>query len=538
MLYYQSPMHPWVKSERPGKCTVCGMDLVAVYEGGRDAAQEHADLVMLPQGSPTAAGVRTSSARVVPLVRTLRVAGMIEDDDSRHRILSAYVAGRIEKLFLNFEGADVEEGQPLALFYSKELLGAANEYRSALRQGNAALAAAGENRLRQLGLAAAQIAQVPKRVESEVTFEILAPRSGTVTKRHVFEGQYVSEGEKLFEIADFSVMWFQFVAYEQDLPFLEVGQKVEISTPSLAGRSLRSTIKFINPNLDEATRSARVRVEVVNPVSPQGRHRGHEMLHKLSAQAVVEVAAPEVLAVPHSAVLWPGSGPRVYVELAPGTYEQRRVRLGRVGDDSMEVLEGVKEGEKVVVSGNMLIDGQAQLNNLGGGDASGHAHALEQPAAATLVPGSSAATAPAGNAGPAQTMVPATAPATVTPEVLAYLKAAAAVGEALADDQLAAYNGAVRLLPPGPEGLRAPPPAEAADLLGARRQFLVWSEALVEWVLPRRAGVPGLHVFRCPMSNQVGPGAPKNARWLQWSAQLRNPYMGQEMLSCGTEVRP
>src|SRR3954466_14610758 len=134
VLYYQSPMHPWVKSDKPGKCTVCGMELVPVYEGAQPA-QATTDVVMLPPGAPNVASIKTVEVQRRPLARTLRVAGTIDDDESRHRILSAYTGGRVEKLFVNYEGAEVEEGQRLVTFYSNSLLAAIREYKVAYPQG-------------------------------------------------------------------------------------------------------------------------------------------------------------------------------------------------------------------------------------------------------------------------------------------------------------------------------------------------------------------------------------------------------------------
>ncbi len=509
ILFYQSPMHPWVKSDKPGNCTVCGMKLVPVYEGGESHDSAATDIVMLPEGSPNISNVKTVEVKKQPLTRTLRVAGMIDDDDSKHRILSAYAGGRIEKLFVNFEGAEVQAGQPLATFYSKELLNAANEYKVVAKQANASLLSSAESRLLQMGLTPEQITKIPKRADYDIFFEILAPLTGTVVKRYVYEGQYVQEGEKLFEIADFSTMWFQFIAYEQDLPFLREGLPVTITTSSLPGKSLTSVIKFINPNLDGMTRSARVRVEFQNPTSEAGLHRKHEVLHKLYADATVTLEAPEVIAVPRNAVLWTGTNPRVYVEQGKGAYQQRRVILGRPGDEVWEVLEGVKPGERVVASGNMLIDGQAQLNSLGA---------------------SSDESSPMPD--PAMEMTAAEHDA-----LEKYLTAVAAVTDALAADDFAAYTAAVGKLPPTPKGLTAPAPAPASNLVAARRAFLPLSQSVADYAKQVRGHFPKLKIFRCPMSDQVGGGAPENAKWIQFTADLRNPYMGKEMLTCGAEVK-
>lgn len=510
VLLYQSPMHPWVKSDKPGQCTVCGMDLVPVYEGrgGVDGGPS-TDIVMLPSGSPNALNLKTEEVRKQPLQRSLRVAGTIDDDASRHRIISAYTGGRIEKLFVNYEGAEVEEGEPLATFYSKELLNAAKDFRLVAGQGAGPLVAAAESRLLQLGLTPAQIKKVPKRTDDDLVFEIIAPMTGTVVQRYVYEGQYVQEGEKLFEIADFSRMWFQFIAYEQDLPFLKVGQMVKITFPALPGLVVDAPIAFINPNLDEATRSARVRVEFENPRSKEGLHQEHLLLHRVYADAVVDLASPEVVSVPKTAVLWTGKDPRLYVETEPGQYQQRRVILGRAGDEVWEVLEGVQPGERVVSSGNMLIDSQAQIDRLG--------------------------------APPETAPVPASIPEMTAAEhaqMEAFFKGAAELSTALASDDLGAYNAALAQMPPIPAAMKElAKPAPAKDLAAARKGFLPVSEAAAEYALKVRGHFPDLHVFRCPMTNQAGEGMPKNARWVQLSSALRNPFFGHEMLDCGVEVK-
>lgn len=508
VLFYQSTMHPWVKSDRPGKCTVCGMELVPVYEGSQGAGPASTDVVMLPEGTPTVSSIRTVEVKKQPLVRTLRVAGIIDDNDSKHRILSAYIPARIEKLFVESEGAEVEKGQPLATYYSKELMIAAGEYRSAAARG-AVERNASELRLRQFGLTAEQIARIPQRKEDDFYFEILAPVSGTVVKRYVYPGQYVQEGEKLFEVADFSTMWFQFAAYEQDLPFLKVGLPVTITTPSWPGKTIQAAITFINPNLDETTRSARVRVEFANPTGEgKGLHRAHEILHKTYADATVAIEAPETITVPRNAVLWSGNNPRVYVEKAAGAYEQRGLILGRPGDEVWEVLEGLEPGERVVASGNMLIDGQAQINSLAG-------QRSEEPAATPVLE----MTAEEHEA------------------LERYLSAMAEVTDTLADDDLAAYNTAIAHMPSPPKGLTAPKLAPAKDLASARRGFLPLSQNVAEYARTVRGHFPRLKIFRCPMSDELGGGAPQNAKWIQFTADLRNPYMGKEMLRCGAEVR-
>ena len=358
-LFYQSPMHPWIKSDKPGKCTICGMDLAPVFDTAQSFDGNAKEIIMLPAGSPRIAGIASTPVTRQPLVRTLRVAGMVDDDQTRHRFLSASVKGRIDKLFVNYLGAEVEEGQPLAELFSRELLATIAEYNLVGGELKKTLAL----KLRQLGLTDKQITELPKRDPKSLTVPMLAPMSGTVVAQTVYEGQWVEVGEKLLEIADFKKMWFVFNAYERDLPWLKLGQIVEIRTPSHPGRVFKAPIAFIDPNLDEVTRTARVRVELENPLIEESGRKRRLFLHRLYAEATVGTVTPETLTVPRAAVIWPGGLPRVFVDKGDGAYRLAHVELGREGDSLIEIISGVEEGEKVVVQGGVLLDGQAQMNH-------------------------------------------------------------------------------------------------------------------------------------------------------------------------------
>ncbi len=548
ILFYQSAMHPWIKSDKPGKCTICGMDLVPVYEGdkGFDVAE---GMVSLSSNSVTVINVQTAKVERRPLTRTLKVAGVIEDDDSRHRILSAYTEGRIDKLFVNYVGAEVTAGQPLATYYSPMLLTTEREYTSLLKQSGTTgfadlekehqqLLKASRLRLRQLGLSDQQIEALPNKLESELETEMNAPMSGTVVSRSAYEGQYIKEGDRLFEIADFSKMWFQFDAYERDLAWLSLGQTVEVTTPSVPGKVFTAKITFIDPTINDPTRSAKVRVEIPNPLIQDGGKPRRELLHRLYAEGVVKVEAPETLVIPRSAVLSPGGNPVVYVSKGGDSFEQRTIKLGRSSDDYWEVTGGLKEGESVVTTGNLLIDAQAQLNQ--------SAHPTEHS-------GTNTPTAPSGKlAGAAFTETQAKA-------VNDFLTAADAVTSALSSDHLKAFNEGIEKLPSvvpalakALQGTELWQPfvqkveaaghlTPAADLTAARIAFYPFSTATAEFALQVRAqSATGktLKIFECPMVSKAVPGAGKTGRWLQLEGTIHNPYYGAEMIDCGTEVKP
>jgi Cu(I)/Ag(I) efflux system membrane fusion protein len=494
IAFYQSPMHPWVKSEQPGQCTVCGMALVPVYEGGTGFDHAVTDIVMLPPGSPNVIGVQTAEVKKMPLARTLRISGMIGEDESRHGIISAPVEGRIDGLSMNHEGQQVTRRQPLATIFSRTLLKAADAYKSMLPQGEQAAEAA-KRTLEQYGLVWEQIQTIPQRQPGDIYFGVLSPLSGVIVKSYVHEGQQVKEGERLFEIADFTRMWFTAMVAEQDLPFLKVGQITRLTATSLPGETLTARVAFISPNLDGMSRSAMVRVVLENP---ERRIKNNSF-----AQGVIELEAPEVLAVPRSAVLWPGNEARVYVMKAAGSYQQRHVKVGRVGDSDYEVLDGLKEGEQVAISGSMLLDSQAQLDD------------MARPAVAEME--SMVGTGDQG-------------------AWMSYLNAVAGVSTALASDDLAACNVALETLPPPPGGvIKSAAPSRSTDIKALRKVFLPWSQEIAAKAPKVK---PGVRVFRCAMTGKLWDGAPASAEWIQVGAEPRNPYWGAEMLECGMEVKP
>ena len=371
-----------------------------------------------------------------------------------------------------------------------------------------------------MGLTPGQIEAVADKPADALTSQILSPIGGTVVDQGVYEGQYVATGERLFEIADFSTMWFMFRAYEQDMPWITIGQTVTVTTPSLPGNSFEGKITFIDPNFDEETRSTKVRVELPNP-KVEGRR---VLLHRLYADGAVKLDAPEVLTIPRSAVIQTGSAALVYVDQDGGAYAQTPVTIGRLGDALVEILSGLKAGEKVVTNGNLLIDGQAEMNR-----------AFMSPAAP-----------------------PPVTDALTEAQQLAirdFVKVADAMAAALAADDLGAFNkasepamtetGKLTAALVGMPNLDALDHAKhfhgAEDLKSARAAFLKFTVAATDLLAPMRKtkGFPELQVWECPMAGDAIPGAPKKARWIQLNHRPGgNPFFGAEMLDCGKEIQP
>lgn len=344
--------------------------------------------------------------------------------------------------------------------------------------------------------------------------------------QNVYEGQYVKEGDNLFEIADFSTMWFQFLAYEQDMPWIQIGQSVTVTTPSLPGETFEGKITFIDPNFDETTRSTKVRVELANPLV-NGRR---VLLHRLYADGALKVEAPDVLTVPRSAVIETGPEAVVYVDRTEGAYERTVVRLGRRGDKLMEVLSGIEAGDKVVTNGNLLIDGQAEMNRsfmspVEPMDMTVSLAALSEPQKQAIVD---------------------------------FVQVADAMAAALAADDLVAFNKASEpaMEKTGSlvEALRSPETTlESLDALEESRHFHGFDDiqsarvAFHKFTLAATAvleplrmaeGAPEFDVWECGMVDQAIPGAPKKGRWVQAHGRVgQNPFFGAEMLDCASEIK-
>ena len=524
LLYYQSAMHPWVKSPKPGRCTICGMELTPVYEGDAGFDASGGDVVPLTQTMIQVLNVQTAEAQKRPLKKTLTVAGMVDDDATRHRLLSAYVPGRVQKLHVNFMGAEVKEGQPLAEFYSPSLLQAEREYRTLTGELRAATAL----RLLQMGLTTAQIEALTNKPSDKLTSQILAPIGGTVVAQNVYEGQYVQEGEKLFEIADFATMWFQFRAYEQDLPWIKPGLKVDITTPSHPGKTFTGSITFIDPNFDEATRSTKVRVELENPLV-EGRR---SLLHRLYADGLVHLEAPEVLTVPRTAVIETGPEAVAYVDQGGGAYARRVLKLGRRGDALVEVSSGLSAGDKVVVNGNLLIDGQAEMNR-----------SFAEPAATNEPAAALPALTDAQRKAVKEFLALADAiTASLAADKLDEFNTQAAKSHAAMPALMDAFVNADKAWHPLLKSIEEAGHLEKADdLKAARKLFHPFSNAAVALAQALRRGekeFASLKVFRCPMTKTAFEGAPKASDWIQLQPSVRNPYFGAEMLDCGSEVKP
>jgi Cu(I)/Ag(I) efflux system membrane fusion protein len=365
-----------------------GMDYIPVYEGEEDASPEMAKQVRISPEKIQKLGVRTEAASLRDLARSIRVVGRVEADERLTYTVAPKFEGWIEKLHVNTTGQTVGKGQPLLEVYSPELVSAQKEYAiaqqgqrdlknasSEAQAGMKQLAESSLTRLKNWDISDEQIQALSRSGDSKRTLTYRSPANGIVMEKKAVQGMRFMPGEVLYQIADLSSVWIIADVFEQDLALVKPGQNARVKVNAYPGKEFSARVAYVYPTLNAQTRTVPVRLELANPGG----------LLKPAMYADVELAATsrgKVLTVPASAVLHGGSRQTVLVELAEGRFEPREVKIGVQGNDYVEVLEGVGEGEKVVVTANFLIDSESNLKAAFSGMGSGQAKPAATPATA------------------------------------------------------------------------------------------------------------------------------------------------------------
>lgn len=415
---YTCPMHPQIRQPKPGRCPICGMELVPAAKKGANYDEL---AVTIEPAQRRLANIQTAEVKTQAVNSTIETIGSIEIDESRQATIAAYIDGRIEKLFADYTGIEVDKGDHLAIVYSPELYSAQVELleaRKALKKMSSAalsvvreaqekLVANSRQKLVELGMTDEQIQQLLSTGKAESRLTIYAPMGGTVTEKLAEEGKYIKAGEPIYRIANLTTVWLMLELYPEDAARIRFGQQVDAELQSLPGKTLKGRVVFIDPTVNPQRRTVGVRVEFSNehgqlrpgdyakaqitvPIGPQGAVYDAELAGKwispMHPQVIRDqpgdcpicgmklvptsrfgysqepVKQKEALTVPRSAVLMAGDHSVVYVETKPGRFELRNVTLGPMLGDTAVILDGVKPGEQVATSGNFLIDSQMQLS--------------------------------------------------------------------------------------------------------------------------------------------------------------------------------
>jgi multidrug efflux pump subunit AcrA (membrane-fusion protein) len=387
VLYYRSPMDPNVRSETPAKDAM-GMDFIPVYAdelGGRGPTVSGRAVVTLTPERRQILGVRTERVQRQRLVRVIRTVGRVAVDERRlHHIHTKY-DGYVEHLHVDFTGKFVKRGEPLLSIYSPELVATQQEYLLAYRaqkqmgqsgipsvaQGSLDLLEAARQRLLLWDIRPADIETLEETDQVTRTLDLHSDVSGYVVQKMAFHGMRVTPADTLFDIADLSRVWVLADVYESDLPLVRIGMVGELTVPYLPARKWRGPVTYVNPTVEEKTRTVKVRLELEN--------QGQALKPDMFADVFLRADLGAGLVVPEDAVVDSGGRKLVFLDEGEGRFEPREVQLGVKAGSGFQVLSGLAEGDLVVTSANFLLDSEsslrAALSAMGTPEPSAPAHA-------------------------------------------------------------------------------------------------------------------------------------------------------------------
>ena len=325
--------------------------------------------VMLSPASQQLIGVRYTEARRTDMKRTLRAVGLVQMDDEKISRVHVKFAGWIEKVYLDYVGKLIKKGQPLFTLYSPDLVSAQQEYLIARKgqeylskapysdaaSGSDSLLRATRDRLQLLDITDAQIGTLEETGKVERTLTVPSPINGFVMSRNAFERAYVTPETELYDIADLSTIWVYVDIYEYEAPYVHIGQLASMQLSYFPGKDYSGRVTYVYPTLDPKTRTIKVRLEFPNPK--------YDLKPEMYADVQLAIDYGTQVVVPSEAVLNSGTGHFVFIAKPGGYFEPREIKVGDQFDGQFVVLAGLKPGEKIVASGNFLIDSESRLGS-------------------------------------------------------------------------------------------------------------------------------------------------------------------------------
>ena len=387
LLYYRNPMG-LPDTSPTSKKDPMGMDYIAVYEGEEDGEPASANQIRISTEKIQKLGVRAEAAQLRALDKVVRAAGRIEPDERRIYAIAPKFEGYVEHLYVNATGQAVGKGQPLFEVYSPDLVSAQREYAIAAQGAESLKNAGGEaqNSMQQLAdasllrlknwdISEEQVKALAKSGDTKRTLTFRSPVTGVVTEKKALQGMRFMPGEALYQVADLSSVWVVADVFEQDISLVKTGAKAKVMISAYPGKVFEGAITYIYPTLTAETRTVPVRLELTNP--------GALLKPGMFAQVELPVGGKtKVVTVPVSAVIDSGKRQIVLIQQGEGRFEPREVKLGARSDTYVEVIEGVKDGEQVVVAANFLIDAESNLKAAIGGFGSTNGSAASAPSGA------------------------------------------------------------------------------------------------------------------------------------------------------------
>lgn len=366
--YYTCPMHPEIKSDKPGACPICNMDLIKkvadeVEQPAND--REMSNMVTLSGKKQMLANISTIIVKKENLQEQVSTYSYLDFAENKRKTISARFNGRIEKLSVDKTGDYIKKGQPLFEIYSPDLVQAQNEYLIALNNAsnNASLIKASKKKLEIFGLTSDQIQSLEKTREINLSVKYFSPVSGTVIEKKVQEGMYVNEGTVIYDVAELSTLWNIAEVNENNLSNIKVGSPVKLHLRAYPGEEFNGRIAFIYPVVNTQTRTVKVRSELSS--------YGGKLKPQMYGETIFSKVGGEGILVPADAVIIAGKRSVVWVKTGDGMFESHNVVIGNRFGDKYQILSGLNEDDEIAVTGGFLIDSESQLKN---GTPSDHQH--------------------------------------------------------------------------------------------------------------------------------------------------------------------
>jgi Cu(I)/Ag(I) efflux system membrane fusion protein len=354
-------MHPQIRSNKPGKCPICGMKLIPVDQLSQNIKENsNPNEIQLTESAIQLANIQTYTIKKIKSLHLIYVYGQVKTAETNVKQITARFAGRIEKLFANFTGQKIIKGQKIASIYSPQLITAQKELLEAAKykNQNPSLYKSAKNKLLLWNLSSEQIKKIEKNGKPIEIFDILAPMSGTILNKYINEGDYVQTGSKLFRIANLNTVWIMLDIYENDLPLVSIGNTVIIKSKALPRKTFIGKISFIDPVLNPQTRTAQARIILKN---------NNQLLKPgMFVNGIIKISMTDQnsILIPKTAVLWTGKRSIVYVKLKnrnKPSFIMRQISLGPDLGNYYIVEKGLKIDEQIVTYGVFKIDAAAQL---------------------------------------------------------------------------------------------------------------------------------------------------------------------------------
>jgi Cu(I)/Ag(I) efflux system membrane fusion protein len=372
--YWVAPMNPDYRRDEPGKSPM-GMDLIPVYEGEDEGMGKDMSIVKIRPEVVNNLGVRSAKVERGPLWKRISTVGYIDYDETRINHIHTRTEGWIEKLQVRAKGEKVKRGQLLFELYSPPLVNAQEEYLQALASGNKRLASASQEKLSALGISKSQIDRLEKDKTITQNIRFYATQSGVVVDLGVREGMYIKPETQVISVANLDTIWLLAEVFEQQANWVEVGQNAEAELPSMPGVLWKGTVEYIYPDLDPVTRTLRVRLRFDNS--------GDKLKPNMYSRIVIFAGEKEdVISIPREALIRDAKQERVIKALGEGHFQAQEVVAGMESGDWIEIISGLNENDKIVISSQFLIDSEsnlkASLNRMQAVEHDMNDHSMEQ----------------------------------------------------------------------------------------------------------------------------------------------------------------